>query len=84
MICPNCNKEIKDDSKFCIFCGANVQSQSNARNDVQGASRHGDHEKHHLQRQPSGAAQAPGAGAGQEYRQLRGCPAFAPAGQAVP
>lgn len=35
MICPNCNKEIKDDSKFCIFCGANVQSQSNARNDVQ-------------------------------------------------
>ena len=34
MICPNCNKEIKDDSKFCIFCGANVQSQSNARNDV--------------------------------------------------
>lgn len=19
MICPNCNKEIKDDSKFCIF-----------------------------------------------------------------
>lgn len=35
MICPNCNKEIKDGSKFCIFCGANVQSQSNARNDVQ-------------------------------------------------
>lgn len=35
MICPNCNKEIKDDSKFCIFCGANVQSQSNARNDAQ-------------------------------------------------
>lgn len=35
MFCPNCNKEIKDDSKFCIFCGANVQSQSNARNDVQ-------------------------------------------------
>lgn len=35
MICPNCNKEIKDDSKFCIFCGANVQSQSNAGNDVQ-------------------------------------------------
>ena len=34
MICPNCNKEIKDDSKFCIFCGANVQSQSNARNEV--------------------------------------------------
>lgn len=35
MICPNCNKEIKDDSKFCIFCGANVQSQSNAGNDAQ-------------------------------------------------
>ncbi|MGN0500982.1 MAG: zinc-ribbon domain-containing protein [Ruminococcus sp.] len=28
MICPNCNKEIKDDSKFCIFCGANVQAQN--------------------------------------------------------
>lgn len=26
MICPNCNKEIKDDSKFCIFCGTNVQA----------------------------------------------------------
>ena len=26
MICPNCNKEIKDGSKFCIFCGANVQA----------------------------------------------------------
>ena len=28
MNCPNCNKEIKDDSKFCIFSGANVQAQN--------------------------------------------------------
>lgn len=35
MICPNCNKEIKDDSKFCIFCGANVKSQGNEQNNVQ-------------------------------------------------
>nr|DAH87407.1 MAG TPA: hypothetical protein [Caudoviricetes sp.] len=51
---------------------------------MKGASRHGNHEKHYRRRQPSGAAQAACAGAGQEYRQLRGCPAFAPAGQAVP
>lgn len=29
MICPNCKKEIKDDSKFCVFCGTNVQAQNN-------------------------------------------------------
>lgn len=33
MICPKCSKEIKDDSKFCIFCGANVQTESNLQND---------------------------------------------------
>ena len=26
MNCPNCKKEINDDSKFCIFCGTNVQA----------------------------------------------------------
>lgn len=25
MICPNCFKQIKDDSKFCIHCGADIE-----------------------------------------------------------
>nr|DAK76297.1 MAG TPA: hypothetical protein [Caudoviricetes sp.] len=61
-----------------------VQRRFTHRKNPKGASRHGDHEKHHCQRQPSGAAQAPCAGACKEHRQLRGRPAFAPAGQAVP
>ena len=28
MNCPNCNKEIKDDSKFCEFCGTPIQGNS--------------------------------------------------------
>lgn len=28
MNCPNCKKEIKDGSKFCVFCGANLQQQN--------------------------------------------------------
>lgn len=24
MICPNCNQQINDDAKFCIFCGQSV------------------------------------------------------------
>nr|DAN06811.1 MAG TPA: hypothetical protein [Caudoviricetes sp.] len=61
-----------------------VQRRFTHRKNPKGASRHGNHEKHHRQRQPSGAAQAACAGAGQEYRQLRRCPAFAPTRQAVP
>ena len=30
MICQNCGKEIPDDSKFCTFCGADVQHQPTA------------------------------------------------------
>lgn len=27
MKCPNCQKEIDDDSKFCIFCGADIEKE---------------------------------------------------------
>ena len=27
MICKNCNKEIPDEKKFCIYCGAKVENQ---------------------------------------------------------
>lgn len=25
-VCPNCGKEISDDTKFCIFCGASIDT----------------------------------------------------------
>ena len=36
MICPNCKKEIDDDSKFCEFCG----SATNDKNDSQSNNSH--------------------------------------------
>jgi hypothetical protein len=26
MICPNCKKEIQDGSKFCVYCGSNIEN----------------------------------------------------------
>jgi hypothetical protein len=33
MICPNCKKEIDNDSKFCKFCGSNVNVQKTGQDD---------------------------------------------------
>ena len=29
MFCENCGKEIKDENKFCPYCGASVQPEQN-------------------------------------------------------
>lgn len=32
MFCPSCGKELKDDSKFCKYCGCKIKSRNNQSN----------------------------------------------------
>lgn len=34
MICPNCNKEINDNSNFCMYCGYNLDSSKYSNSDI--------------------------------------------------
>lgn len=31
MICKKCGKEIKDGNSFCVYCGNNIENQSNTK-----------------------------------------------------
>ena len=37
MFCENCGKEIKDENKFCPYCGASVQPEQNGEQPEQSA-----------------------------------------------
>ena len=37
MFCENCGKEIKDENKFCPYCGASVQPEQNGEQPKQSA-----------------------------------------------
>ena len=35
MICKKCNQQVDDNSKFCVYCGCNLEEVANAHNEVE-------------------------------------------------
>lgn len=68
MFCENCGKEIKDENKFCPYCGASVQPEQNGEQPEQSAQPEQKSEQPEQSAQPEQKSEQPKQSAQSEQK----------------